>query len=108
MSTDRLGVGVVGMGGIATMHARALRELGERVRLVAYSGGADPATPPQAQGSAKPTSSGAPAFPAAVRPPVDTIHAPPFPREAAWVNVAPLRMDKQRGRPVLIEFFDGM
>ncbi|MBD8079392.1 Gfo/Idh/MocA family protein [Cellulosimicrobium arenosum] len=43
MSTDRLGVGVVGMGGIATMHARALRELGERVRLVAYSGGAGPA-----------------------------------------------------------------
>jgi hypothetical protein len=23
-----------------------------------------------------------------------------------WVNVAPLRMDKQRGRPVLVEFFD--
>ena len=23
-----------------------------------------------------------------------------------WVNVAPLRMDKQRGRPVLIEFWD--
>ena len=41
-----------------------------------------------------------------VRPPVDTIHAPPFPRELSWVNVAPLRMDKQRGRPVLIEFFD--
>jgi hypothetical protein len=43
---------------------------------------------------------------AAMRPPVDTIVAPPFPRELAWVNVAPLRMDKQRGRPVLIEFFD--
>jgi hypothetical protein len=42
----------------------------------------------------------------AMRPPVDTIAAPPFPRELAWVNVAPLRMDKQRGRPVLIEFFD--
>ena len=41
-----------------------------------------------------------------MRPPVDTIHAPAFPRELAWVNVAPLRMDKQRGRPVLIEFFD--
>ncbi|MBD5785416.1 Gfo/Idh/MocA family oxidoreductase [Cellulosimicrobium terreum] len=44
MSRDHLGVGVVGMGGIATMHARALRELGERVRLVAYSGGAAPAS----------------------------------------------------------------
>jgi hypothetical protein len=37
---------------------------------------------------------------------VDTITAPPFPRGLAWVNVAPLRMDQQRGRPVLIEFFD--
>jgi hypothetical protein len=41
-----------------------------------------------------------------MRPPVDTIAAPPFPRDLSWVNVAPLRMDKQRGRPVLIEFFD--
>lgn len=41
-----------------------------------------------------------------MRPPVDTIAAPPFPRELSWVNVAPLRMDKQLGRPVLIEFFD--
>jgi hypothetical protein len=41
-----------------------------------------------------------------VRPPIDTIHAPAFPRELRWVNVAPLRMDQQRGRPVLIEFFD--
>ncbi|MFL5846737.1 MAG: DipZ protein [Solirubrobacteraceae bacterium] len=41
-----------------------------------------------------------------MRPPVDTIAAPTFPRDLAWVNVAPLRMDKQRGRPVLIEFFD--
>jgi hypothetical protein len=41
-----------------------------------------------------------------MRPPVDTIAAPPFPRELEWVNVAPLRMDQQRGRPVLIEFFD--
>ncbi len=36
----------------------------------------------------------------------DTIPAPPFPREMTWINVAPLRMDKQRGRPVLIEFWD--
>jgi hypothetical protein len=41
-----------------------------------------------------------------VRPPVDTIEAPPFPRDLAWVNVAPLRMDQQRGRPVLVEFWD--
>jgi hypothetical protein len=37
---------------------------------------------------------------------VDHIPAPPFPTTASWVNVASLRMDKQRGRPVLIEFFD--
>ncbi len=41
-----------------------------------------------------------------MRPPVDTIVAPPFPRDLAWVNVAPLRMDQQRGRPVLVEFWD--
>jgi thiol-disulfide isomerase/thioredoxin len=41
-----------------------------------------------------------------VRPPVPDIHAPPFPTSATWVNVASLRMDKQRGRPVLVEFFD--
>jgi thiol-disulfide isomerase/thioredoxin len=41
-----------------------------------------------------------------VRPPVHDIPAPPFPTSATWVNVASLRMDKQRGRPVLIEFWD--
>jgi hypothetical protein len=41
-----------------------------------------------------------------VRPPVDTITAPPFPAKLEWVNVAPLRMDQQRGRPVLVEFWD--
>jgi thiol-disulfide isomerase/thioredoxin len=41
-----------------------------------------------------------------VRPPVDTITAPPFPRGLTWLNVAPLRMDQQRGRPVLVEFWD--
>jgi thiol-disulfide isomerase/thioredoxin len=41
-----------------------------------------------------------------VRAQPDTIPAPPFPRELTWLNVAPLRMDKQRGRPVLIEFWD--
>ncbi|WP_354697871.1 hypothetical protein DSM112329_03523 [Paraconexibacter sp. AEG42_29] len=34
------------------------------------------------------------------------IPAPPFPANLPWVNVAPLRMDKQRGRPVLVEFWD--
>jgi thiol-disulfide isomerase/thioredoxin len=41
-----------------------------------------------------------------VRPPVHDIAAPPFPTAATWVNVASLRMDKQRGRPVLVEFWD--
>lgn len=34
------------------------------------------------------------------------IPAPPFPVKLEWVNVASLRMDKQAGRPVLIEFWD--
>lgn len=38
MSTNGTGVGIVGMGGIGTMHSRALRDLEERARLVAYSG----------------------------------------------------------------------
>jgi hypothetical protein len=42
---------------------------------------------------------------APVRPGAD-IPAPPFPARLPWVNVASLRMDKQRGRPVLVEFFD--
>jgi thiol-disulfide isomerase/thioredoxin len=41
-----------------------------------------------------------------VRAPVDTISAPPFPAKLPWVNVAPLRMDQQLGRPVLVEFWD--
>ena len=41
-----------------------------------------------------------------MRAPTDQIPAPPFPRELPWINVAPLRMDKQRGRPVLVEFWD--
>ncbi|MFJ3405019.1 Gfo/Idh/MocA family protein [Promicromonospora sp. NPDC090134] len=40
-----LGVGIVGMGGIGAMHARALGELGGRARLVAYSGRARPPEP---------------------------------------------------------------
>jgi hypothetical protein len=43
---------------------------------------------------------------ARMRAPVDTIAAPPFPPDLPWVNVAPLRMDKQVGRPVLVEFWD--
>ena len=42
----------------------------------------------------------------AVRAPPDSIPAPPFPRGLTWLNAAPLRMDKQRGRPVLVEFWD--
>src|SRR5919201_7110538 len=41
-----------------------------------------------------------------VRSPTDSIPAPPFPRGLTWINSAPLRMDKQRGRPVLVEFWD--
>jgi thiol-disulfide isomerase/thioredoxin len=41
-----------------------------------------------------------------VRAPARTIPAPPFPRDAPWINTAALRMDKQRGRPVLVEFWD--
>ena len=41
-----------------------------------------------------------------MRAPPSAIPAPPFPRELEWINVAPLRMDKQRGRPVLVEFWD--
>ena len=41
-----------------------------------------------------------------VRAQPDMIHAPPFPRGLPWINVASLRMDKQRGRPVLVEFWD--
>jgi hypothetical protein len=41
-----------------------------------------------------------------VRAQPDTIPAPPFPRGLPWVNTAPLRMDQQTGRPVLVEFWD--
>jgi hypothetical protein len=45
-------------------------------------------------------------WPPVVRAKPDTIPAPPFPRGMSWINVASLRMDKQLGRPVLIEFWD--
>ena len=35
-----------------------------------------------------------------------SIPAPPFPRHLQWANVATLRMDQQRGKVVLIEFWD--
>ena len=35
-----------------------------------------------------------------------TIGAPPFPHKAEWLNVAMLRMDQQRGKVVLVEFWD--
>lgn len=41
-----------------------------------------------------------------VRAPVDHIAAPPFPPRLRWINVVPLRMDQQLGRPVLVEFWD--
>jgi hypothetical protein len=37
---------------------------------------------------------------------ISSIVAPPFPRKAEWVNVATLRMDQQRGKAVLVEFWD--
>jgi hypothetical protein len=41
-----------------------------------------------------------------MRPPIDTIAAPPLPAGAAWINSPPLEMHELRGRPVLIEFWD--
>ncbi|MEY2442749.1 MAG: hypothetical protein QOJ46_2175 [bacterium] len=37
---------------------------------------------------------------------MDTLSAPMIPAGLDWVNVASLRMDKQLGRPVLLEFWD--
>lgn len=41
-----------------------------------------------------------------MRAPPNAIHAPPFPPRARWVNCATLRMDRQLGHPVLVEFWD--
>jgi len=46
------------------------------------------------------------ASPGPLRADSPSISAPPFPRNLAWVNVAMLRMDQQRAKPVLIEFWD--
>ena len=39
MSTHRIGVGIIGLGSIGIMHARALGELADQVTLTAFSGG---------------------------------------------------------------------
>jgi len=44
--------------------------------------------------------------PRSVRPPTDTIAAPPFAARAEWLNSPPLSMWALRGAPVLIEFWD--
>ncbi|MFM9164057.1 MAG: DipZ protein [Solirubrobacterales bacterium] len=41
-----------------------------------------------------------------MRPPIDTIVAPSFPEGLEWLNVAPLRIEKQSERPVLVDFWD--
>ena len=41
-----------------------------------------------------------------MRPPIDSIQAPPFPPGAEWLNSPPLEMAALRGRAVLIEFWD--
>lgn len=41
-----------------------------------------------------------------MRAPSNTIPAPAFLTQLRWVNVKSLRMERQRGRPVLIEFWD--
>jgi thiol-disulfide isomerase/thioredoxin len=41
-----------------------------------------------------------------LRPPIDTIPAPPFPSAAVWLNSPPLEMHRLRGSVVLIEFWD--
>ncbi|HUR83730.1 MAG TPA: DipZ protein [Solirubrobacteraceae bacterium] len=41
-----------------------------------------------------------------MRAPIDTLSAPMIPPGLEWINVASLRMDKQLGHPVLIEFWD--
>jgi hypothetical protein len=41
-----------------------------------------------------------------VRAKSSEITLPPFPRGLPWLNTATLRSDQQRGRPVLVEFWD--
>jgi len=41
-----------------------------------------------------------------LRAPIDTIPAPPFLTHLRWVNSKPLRMERLRGNPLLVEFWD--
>ncbi len=41
-----------------------------------------------------------------MRAPAKRIHAPEFPVFLKWVNVPRVRMDRERGHPVLLEFWD--
>jgi AhpC/TSA family len=41
-----------------------------------------------------------------VRPPVDHIEAPPFPRDVPWINATAIPVEQLLGQPVLIEFWD--
>jgi AhpC/TSA family len=41
-----------------------------------------------------------------MRPPVDHIAAPPFPRGLPWINSAPLSIERLTGQPLLVEFWD--
>jgi thiol-disulfide isomerase/thioredoxin len=41
-----------------------------------------------------------------MRAPPDAILAPPFPSGLEWINSAPLRVEAQVGRPLLVEFWD--
>ncbi len=41
-----------------------------------------------------------------MRPPIDSIQAPPFPARASWINSPPLDLAALRGQPLLIEFWD--
>ena len=41
-----------------------------------------------------------------MKPPIDSIEAPPFPRGVEWLNSEPLEMGALRGSPVLVEFWD--
>src|SRR5581483_9908240 len=79
--------------------ARALRDPARADRGLSTPRGSPPGETPRADAGDSPTI-------ATLRAPVDHIAAPPFPAKLAWVNVATLRMDQQRGRPVLIEFWD--
>lgn len=41
-----------------------------------------------------------------MRAPVDHIAAPPFPPGLDWINSRPVRIEREQGHPVLVEFWD--